>query len=103
MDASSTELQLTEWVQDWSESGAAVDATTDLRTSGILDSIGVVGLVARIEDLTGATFDLDTLTSPRPFVCAVCWRTAWPRDRRRSLPSGIDAADPGRADSRLGA
>ncbi len=71
MDASSTELQLTEWVQDWSESGAPVDATTELRHSGILDSIGVVGLVARIEDLTGATFDLDTFD----FSSTVCVRS----------------------------
>ncbi|MER5515489.1 acyl carrier protein [Streptomyces sp. NPDC048417] len=53
------EQDLIEWVVNWNEGelDGDVDADTDLSSTGLLDSMALVGLVAYLEDRTGATFD----------------------------------------------
>lgn len=53
------ERELLDWVADWSEQepGGALGPDTDLLGSGLLDSMGLVALIAFLEDRTGAGFD----------------------------------------------
>jgi acyl carrier protein len=56
------EKNLIEWVLDWNEgeSSTEVNADTDLLASGLLDSMGLVGIVTYLEEQAGSEFDFST-------------------------------------------
>lgn len=55
------EKSLVGWVVDWIEEGdIAIDPDTDLLEAGLIDSMGLVGLVTFLEEQTGVEFDFAT-------------------------------------------
>ncbi len=55
------EDELLAWIADWTEGeGAAPGPETDLMTSGLLDSMGLVAMIAFLEERTGVKFDFES-------------------------------------------
>lgn len=56
-----TELEkdILAWITDWNEGLAAdsLEVDTDLLGGGLLDSMGLVGLISYVEDRTGTELD----------------------------------------------
>lgn len=60
-DTAELEKSLVGWVVDWIEEGDIdIDPDTDLLEAGLVDSMGLVGLVTFLEEQTGAEFDFAT-------------------------------------------
>lgn len=60
--AAPLEQELLAWIADWTEGeGAAVPGPeTDLVAGGLLDSMGLVAMIAVLEERTGVTFDFES-------------------------------------------
>jgi acyl carrier protein len=58
-EVSPLEKDVLAWITDWNEgqTPGVVEADTDLLGTGLLDSIGLVGLIAFVEERTGAELD----------------------------------------------
>lgn len=61
-DITALEKSLVEWVVDWidDEDDVDIDADTHLLSTGIIDSMGLVGLVTYLEEEASAEFDFST-------------------------------------------
>jgi acyl carrier protein len=61
MNAVDLERELIDWVTDWNEGdlSAPLDVDTDLVMTGLLDSMGLVGLIVFLESKTAARFDFE--------------------------------------------
>lgn len=61
-DITALEKSLVEWVVNWidDEDDAGIDADTHLLSTGIIDSMGLVGLVTYLEEEAGTEFDFVT-------------------------------------------
>lgn len=61
MDPAKLEQDLIEWVTEWiDETEVEIEADTDLLGTGLLDSMGMVGMVVYLEDRADAEFDFST-------------------------------------------
>lgn len=62
IDVAALRRDLLDWVRDWHAGAADVDldAGTNLLAAGLLDSMGLVGLVSYLEERADADFDFGT-------------------------------------------
>ncbi|MBR7835531.1 acyl carrier protein [Actinospica durhamensis] len=56
------EDELLAWIADWTEGegGGAPGPETDLMAGGLLDSMGLVAMIAFLEERTGVKFDFES-------------------------------------------
>jgi len=61
VDAARLERMLIEWIAEWKgdELPDSFDVTTDIFSSGVLDSMGFTGLIIYLESETGIEFDFE--------------------------------------------
>ncbi|ANP50999.1 acyl carrier protein [Streptomyces griseochromogenes] len=61
-DVAALEKLMVEWVERWieGEAHAAIDATTNLSHTGLLDSMAIVGLISYLEEQADVHFDFAT-------------------------------------------
>ncbi|HWM37689.1 MAG TPA: phosphopantetheine-binding protein [Streptomyces sp.] len=61
-DVAALEKLMVEWVERWIEGEAhtAIDATTNLAHTGLLDSMALVGLISYLEEQAEVDFDFAT-------------------------------------------
>lgn len=62
IDIASVEQALIDWIADWNEDELTEPVTvdTDLIDKGSLDSMGLTGLIAYLEEQVNAEFDFET-------------------------------------------
>lgn len=60
IDVAALRQELIAWVLDWNDGASRVDPDTDLLATGLLDSMGLVGLVSFLEERADADFDFGT-------------------------------------------
>ncbi|HWM01650.1 MAG TPA: hypothetical protein VNP92_04860 [Actinophytocola sp.] len=61
LDMAALRRDLLDWVLDWHKGAEVeVDAGTNLLAAGLLDSMGLVGLVSYLEERADADFDFGT-------------------------------------------
>jgi acyl carrier protein len=62
VDMAAVEKLLVAWIEEWNEGEVEIEVVPEagLLHTGLLDSMGLVGLITYLEEQTGTIFDFET-------------------------------------------